>query len=95
MKPKERRIAFCRFRLAITFLRFTGMRANEVAEVLDEQFGVALEHGHLDVLSKTGKQHRYVFTQAARNARKLNAPSDLAGDSLGHARNRGTSGVAR
>lgn len=68
-KPKEWRVPFFRFRLAITFL--PGLRAdtNEVADVQHEQIRIAIEHGHLDVLlSKTRKRHRYVLTQAARNA---------------------------
>lgn len=68
-KPKEWRVPFFRFRLAITFL--PGLRAdtNEVADVQHEQIRMAIEHGHIDVLLyKTRKRHRYVFTQAARNA---------------------------
>ena len=66
---KQRRISFLRFRLAITLLRHTGMRAAEVAEVTDQQIETAIQHGHVDIiLAKTNKPHRYVFTQAARDA---------------------------
>lgn len=38
-----------------TFARYTGMRANLVAKVLHEQIGIAIEHGHQNLLlSKTG-----------------------------------------
>lgn len=68
-KRKQRRISFLRFRIAITLLRHTGMRAAEVAEVTDQQIETAIEHGHLDVmLTKTQNTHRYMFTQAAREA---------------------------
>lgn len=68
-KPGQWRVAFLRFRLAITLLRHTGMRAAEVAEVTNPQIDTAIQHGHLDVtLAKTHKPHRYVFTQAARDA---------------------------
>jgi len=67
--PGQWRVAFLRFRLAITLLRHTGMRAAEVAEVTTPQIDTAIQHGHLDVtLAKTHKPHRYVFTQAARDA---------------------------
>ena len=66
--PGQWRIAFLRFRLAITLLRHTGMRAAEVAEVSDQQIDTAIQHGHLDIiLAKTHKPHRYVLTQAARD----------------------------
>ena len=65
----EWRISFLRFRLAITLLRHTGMRAAEVAEINSQQIQVILQHGHLDVtLAKTRKMHRYVFTDHARKA---------------------------
>ena len=68
-RPKQQRIAFLRFRLAITLLRHTGMRAAEVAEVTDQQIETAIKHGHLDItLAKTRRTHRYVFTPAAREA---------------------------
>lgn len=68
-RPKQHRIAFLRFRLAITLLRHTGMRAAEVAEVTDQQIENAIQHGHLDItLAKTCRPHRYVFTPAAREA---------------------------
>ena len=67
--PGQWRVAFLRFRLAITLLRHTGMRAAEVAEVTNPQIDTVIQHGHLDVtLAKTHKPHRYVFTQAARDA---------------------------
>lgn len=68
-RPKQQRIVFLRFRLAITLLRHTGMRAAEVAEVTDQQIETAIQHGHLDItLAKTRRPHRYVFTPAAREA---------------------------
>ena len=66
---KQPRISFLRFRLAIALLRHTGMRAAEVAEVRHEQIESAIQYGHLDIiLAKTLQTHRYVFTQAARDA---------------------------
>lgn len=68
-KTHQSSIAFCRFRLAITLLRFTGMRAAEVAAITQPQIETAIKYAHLDVqLAKTHKIHRYVFTQAAREA---------------------------
>ncbi|BEI31816.1 hypothetical protein BSKO_mt0068 (mitochondrion) [Bryopsis sp. KO-2023] len=67
--PGQWRSSFFRFRLAITILRFTGIRAAEVAAISKEQVEGAIRHGHLDIeLAKTRKQHRYVLTQAARDA---------------------------
>lgn len=58
---------FCRFRIAVTLLYHTGMRAAEVAEVTDQQIDKAIKLGQLDIiLAKTRGPHRYVFTQAAR-----------------------------
>ena len=67
--PKQRRISFLRFRMAITLLNYTGMRAVEVAEVTDTQIDTAIQYGHLDItLAKTHKPHRYVLTKAARDS---------------------------
>ena len=45
------------------------MRAIEVAEVTQPQIHTAIQEGHLDFkLAKTHKPHRYVLTQAARDA---------------------------
>ena len=45
------------------------MRAIEVAEVTQPQIHTAIQEGHLDLkLAATRQQHRYVFTQAARDA---------------------------
>jgi len=63
----QHRIPFYRFRISITLLFFTGMRAAEVAQLNHRQIMNALEYGHIDVvLAKTRRSHRYVFTQAAR-----------------------------
>ena len=68
-EPQQSRINFLRFRLAITLLRFTGMRAAEVAAITKPQIETAIQYGHLEIiLAKTRRIHRYVFTQHARDA---------------------------
>ena len=68
-EPQQSRRNFWRFRLAITLLRFTGMRATEVAAITKPQIETAIQYGHIDIiLAKTRRTHRYVFTQHARDA---------------------------
>nr|YP_009725925.1 hypothetical protein [Caulerpa ashmeadii]QHQ73213.1 hypothetical protein [Caulerpa ashmeadii] len=78
-EPRCKRLPYMRFRLAITLLRFTGMRANEVGNLQRQQIDSAVRLGHIDVrVTKTKQVHRYVINPSMKKRlRNLEVERDI------------------